>query len=200
MSNDIWAKALVEAENSDLRDPGLWARCYAEADGDVNKAQAAYVKAKVGQSGVPVESPMPPPQKERGWCPVCHEAVDLGALYCTACKSNFAARGMYPLKYKPSSPAPSSYAHRAEEPEPKKSNFWKWLVGVPVGAFILLMAIGSCAGNSPEGQERSHSRSAIDLCWSEQAKKSNTPGDARFIAGACEKMENDYRSRWGTSP
>jgi hypothetical protein len=88
----------------------------------------------------------------------------------------------------------------AEVAEPKKSSIWKWLVGVPVGGFVLVMVIGSCAGNTPEGKERSQSRAAIDLCWKEQSKKSLDPGAARFVAGTCERMESDFRTRWGRNP
>lgn len=88
----------------------------------------------------------------------------------------------------------------SEEPKRKKSSIWKWLFGVPVGGFVLLMIIGSCAGNTPEGKERQASRDAISLCWSEQGRKSLDSGTARFVAGTCEKMESDYRAKWGRNP
>ncbi|WP_315125244.1 zinc-ribbon domain-containing protein [Comamonas antarctica] len=87
----------------------------------------------------------------------------------------------------------------ASEAQPKKTSRWRWVIGVPVGAFILLMIIGSCA-DTPEARERQSSREAIDFCWSEQAKKSNSSGASRFIAGACEKMEDDYLRKWGHRP
>lgn len=99
----------------------------------------------------------------------------------------------------PVSSGESVQNRRVEESQPRKTSRWKWVVGVPVGTFILLMIIGSCA-DTPEARERQSSREAIDLCWSEQAKKSNSPGASRFIAGACEKMENDYRRKWGRNP
>lgn len=88
----------------------------------------------------------------------------------------------------------------AEEPKKEKSSIWKWVVGVPVGAFVLLMVIGSCAGNSPDGNERHASRDAIKYCWEQQSRKSLDPGTARFAASACEKMESDYREKWGRNP
>lgn len=88
----------------------------------------------------------------------------------------------------------------ADESESKKSSVWKWLFGVPIGGFVLVMIIGSCAGNTPEGKERQASRDAISLCWSEQGRKSLDPGSARFVASTCEKMESDYRAKWGRNP
>lgn len=70
--------------------------------------------------------------------------------------------------------------------------------------FFLLVAgflgIGFVASSSPEGQARSHERSAIELCWDGQKRKSLSPEEARFIAGACEKMEADYRAKWNRDP
>lgn len=96
---DVWGAALKEAENPELRDTGLWAKSFAEADGDEAKARAAYVKAKVGplQSSTPSA---PPLKADRGWCPVCQEQVDMDALYCMSCQSNFAARGLSPTRYR----------------------------------------------------------------------------------------------------
>lgn len=82
----------------------------------------------------------------------------------------------------------------------KKSSVWKWVIGAPIGAFVLLMVVGSCAGNTPEGQARSSDRAAIDLCWKEQSRKSLDPGTARFAASACERMESDFRQKHGRNP
>jgi hypothetical protein len=85
-------------------------------------------------------------------------------------------------------------------PQPRKRSVWKWVLGIPVLGFAALLIFGAYLSNTPEGQERANSRAAIELCWSEQGRKSNTPGSSRFIAGACEKMERDFREKWGTSP
>lgn len=77
----------------------------------------------------------------------------------------------------------------------KGGSLWKWVLGVPVGGFVLLMLVGSCAGSTPEGKERRASRAAIEQCWKEQERKSRDPSGARIIAQACEKMESDYRSK-----
>ena len=77
---------------------------------------------------------------------------------------------------------------------------WKWILGVPAGLFAIVMVFGTAVNNSPEGQARSRDRQAIALCWQEQGRKSIEPGVARFVAGACERMESDFSSKWGVKP
>ena len=45
----LYAQAAAELE-SDNRDEGLWAKCFAESDGDENKAKAQYLKIRVKRS------------------------------------------------------------------------------------------------------------------------------------------------------
>lgn len=85
-------------------------------------------------------------------------------------------------------------------PSREKSSIWKWVLGVPVGGFVLIMIVGSCAGNTPDGREREASRGAISQCWAEQERKSLNPSVARTVAAACEQMEENYRKKWGTAP
>ena len=70
-------------------------------------------------------------------------------------------------------------------------------MGLPLGIFGLLILIGLSVEG---GEERRTVRDAIDLCWQDQQRKSNAPDIARFIAGACEKMENDFRNKYGVNP
>lgn len=53
---------------------------------------------------------------------------------------------------------------------------------------------------SPEEREKSSARRAIELCWQDQGRKSLAPDAARFIAGACEKMETDFVAKYGVKP
>lgn len=71
----------------------------------------------------------------------------------------------------------------------------KWVIGLPVAFLAFLFALGAIlkATDTPPSAS-TQSSAAIDLCWQEQAKKSNTPDQARFIAGACEKMEADAKA------
>ncbi len=45
---DHWATAITELESGQRR-PGVWAKAYAEADGDETKTKVAYLKARVQQ-------------------------------------------------------------------------------------------------------------------------------------------------------
>lgn len=100
----------------------------------------------------------------------------------------------------PSSAAASSTA--SVEPEPEKKGgggllkVFLWLGGA-VAAFLIF---GATVGNTPEAKARMASKDAISLCWKEQERKSLTPGAQRFVAGTCEKMEADYRAKWGRNP
>lgn len=67
------------------------------------------------------------------------------------------------------------------------------------GALVLL-ALAGCGPADPATQEKRRARDAIALCWDDQKKKSLTPDAARFLAGACERMEADFRQKYNASP
>jgi hypothetical protein len=81
--------------------------------------------------------------------------------------------------------------------KPKRTKWWLWL---PLGALGALLVVGATVGSTPEAKARMQDQLAIDLCWDEQKRPSNEPSEARFIAGTCEKMEADFKSKWGYSP
>ncbi|WP_313571073.1 hypothetical protein [Comamonas terrigena] len=200
MAEITWAEALKEAEDSAARDPNLWAQCFAESDGDEGKARALYVKRKMNaadQAPAPAPAKAPAAAPTSGWCPNCISECKLDASTCQMCGADFMTGGWKPTPYKPT-PRPSS--DPTETKAKSGGRIWKWILGVPVGGFVLMMVIGSCAGNSPEGKERANSRDAIKFCWSEQSKKSLSDSTARFVAGTCEKMESDFKARWGSNP
>jgi hypothetical protein len=79
-------------------------------------------------------------------------------------------------------------------------NWWLWLpVGV-VGALVAILVTGAILGSSPEGKAKAEARDVIASCWKEQERKSNSSSDSRFLAGACERMEADYKTRFGHAP
>ncbi|MCE9949233.1 putative periplasmic lipoprotein [Hafnia paralvei] len=65
-------------------------------------------------------------------------------------------------------------------------------------SLIVLLLIG--CDQSPEDKEKSNSREAIKLCWKDYDKKSLTPDAKRFVASVCEKMESDFKGRYGVAP
>ena len=85
--------------------------------------------------------------------------------------------------------------------KPKRRRLWPWLLSTPflaLGALFLLGSIMDAVDYKPS--EKSQARRAIELCWDNQGRKSNSAGSAQFIAGACEQMERDFRSRFNASP
>lgn len=102
-TKDVWAEALSESENQEQRNSGLWARCFAQADGDENKARAAYIRIRAEElekaDGV---APAEPPQKAKGWCPLCKTECSLDSTECPKCRASFATDSAYkPLGTKP---------------------------------------------------------------------------------------------------
>lgn len=67
-------------------------------------------------------------------------------------------------------------------------------------AFVLFLVVGTLAGNSPEAMAKDKLRGEIRYCWEDQARKVHSPETARFIAGACEMMEADFRAKFRTNP
>jgi len=76
----------------------------------------------------------------------------------------------------------------------------KKVILIVLAVIVVFLGYGAYVNSTPEGKAKSKDRQAIDYCWSTQKKKSNTPEQARFIAGACEKMENDFRAKYGVNP
>lgn len=72
-----------------------------------------------------------------------------------------------------------------------------WIVGLAVAAFVVFAIVDA---NDPTSQAKASARNAIELCWSEQSRKSLTPGTQRFVAGACEQMERDFVQKYHARP
>lgn len=216
-SNEAWANAMREVDSSD-REPGLWAKCFAEADGDEAKAKAAYIRQRVSSPDLP-QQPVPavvqPELKDMGYCPNCGVQCAKDAAKCPRCHAVFDANGWQPRNEKPAGAWSEEMAarkqrdaHETKQVSPATEaaskqpggSIWKWIVGVPVGAFVLVMIIGSCAGNDPAIQAANSDKRAIERCWAEQSRKSLDPATARFAAGACELMESNFRQKHGRNP
>lgn len=71
---------------------------------------------------------------------------------------------------------------------------------VVFGAVALFLLYAMVRTESPEERERWAAKGAIDLCWKDQERKSLPPDQARFIAGACERMEADFTTKYGRKP
>jgi uncharacterized RDD family membrane protein YckC len=124
-ADDLWENAMAEC-NSGLRKAGLWARCFAEADGDENKAQARYMKFRVAEEQQRIDDETKVAQStthyqakhdatktaqveanskakgQKGLCPNCSGSVFLDASECVHCKAWFRGHLPYgPSDFKP---------------------------------------------------------------------------------------------------
>lgn len=73
---------------------------------------------------------------------------------------------------------------------------WAWAVL----ALIVLALLISAHSEDPAVKQRLRESLAVEQCWKEYERKSLAPEEKRFIAGACEKMEADYRLKHGLNP
>ena len=83
----------------------------------------------------------------------------------------------------------------------KKNKLVLWIIGLPVAFFAVLMLASQIMFYfSPDKEAQWVERESIRLCWKEREKgpKENTP--AQFTEGQCEKMEFDFKSKWGENP
>lgn len=81
--------------------------------------------------------------------------------------------------------------------KPKKTKWWLW---APLGLIGTFFVFAMIAGSSPEAKEKAKDRDTIEFCWGEQKRPSLDPDTARLMAGACEKMESDFRQKYGVNP
>lgn len=79
----------------------------------------------------------------------------------------------------------------------KKTKWWLW---VPLGVGIAFTLVGLLSPETPESKEKALQRATIEMCWADQGRKSHDSGAAQFIAGACERMEQKFREKWGVAP
>lgn len=85
----------------------------------------------------------------------------------------------------------------AEDKKPKRT-WWKWILGVPVGLFILMMVIGSL---QPANPEKDRARVVYSRCIEqlESSDRARLP-TANGLATMCEKFRQDYRAKYGVNP
>lgn len=76
----------------------------------------------------------------------------------------------------------------------------KTVLYVVLGSVAVFLLWAFTRTQSPDEQARWTMRSAIAACWKDQQRKSLPPDQARFIAGACEKMEADFRAKYRQEP
>lgn len=191
--NDLFAQAFAELDSPD-RQPGLWARCFAEAGGEESKAKAAYISERVkGMTTAAVST---------GFCPNCSHECQQDADKCEKCGALFSSGGWKLRTHstqKTQQAEPQSYSSPPPVPQAPGSRWWLWLA-IPSGLFAAFLMFGATVGNTPEYQAKAQERNTIGFCWTEQKRLSLTPGDQRFIAGSCERMESEFRQKHNENP
>lgn len=83
--------------------------------------------------------------------------------------------------------------------ETKKSgSVWAWVFGVPIGLFILMMAIGML---NPAPPEQARARDIYKQCLRElEAQDRARSSGATPLAGMCEQLRSEYVKKWGSTP
>jgi len=116
-SEVLWEKAAHELKTN--RREGLWARCFAESDGNENRAMARYLclrvgELQVGQNSLPqqhvvshcsaeavlpdlVSEETPISGEEPVKCPRCSHVVTIGSTICPNCLAMFGPQSIWNL-------------------------------------------------------------------------------------------------------
>lgn len=87
----------------------------------------------------------------------------------------------------------------AQVTPPPRNRLVPWLIGLPVGAFALLMLGGSLL-STPEGNDQWVAREAIKICTKEVAR---APADRKrpdLTADDCAALEAAYRNQYNAAP
>jgi len=109
-------------------------------------------------------------------CPSCGHALTDSSLPCPHCAA--VARGV--------APAP-------------RSRFVFWLIGLPVGAFALLMLAGALL-STPEDGAQWAARGAIKACHKEVALAPEDRQRPELSPGDCAQLDTEFRRRYRVDP
>lgn len=79
---------------------------------------------------------------------------------------------------------------------------FKWWLWIPLGLIFFFFLIGLTANSRGGGasSEVDRARQVISLCWADYESKSLDPPTKRFAAAACERLENEFRQKYGRNP
>ncbi|MET1116330.1 MAG: hypothetical protein ABWY08_15450 [Comamonas sp.] len=113
-------------------------------------------------------------------CPSCGHALTDRSLPCPHCNA------MPPLAAADVAPAP-------------RSRLVPWLIGLPVGAFALLMVAGSLL-STPEGSAQWVAREAIKVCNKEVARAPEDRKRPDLTPQDCADLDTAFRRQYGVEP
>lgn len=76
---------------------------------------------------------------------------------------------------------------------------WKIILGLLL-AFAAMLIWGTIAKNNPEWDEKKRAKNAIELCRESQQKGAGDASALSIIIPACEKLETDFKVKYGRNP
>ena len=118
-------------------------------------------------------------------CPFCGHPLTDSTAPCSACGKTPARSAAAP-QARPVAPAP-------------RSRLVPWLIGLPVGAFAVLMVVGSLL-STPESSNQWVAREAIKVCNKEVARAPEDRKRPDLTAQDCADLDAAFRSQYGTAP
>jgi hypothetical protein len=74
------------------------------------------------------------------------------------------------------------------------------VIGIILGLLGALLFIGYLIGSTPEAQEKTSDRKAIELCKDDLKKQPLGSGTESFVRNTCEMMANKFEQKYGSRP
>ncbi|HYQ55405.1 MAG TPA: hypothetical protein VES70_33770 [Pseudomonas sp.] len=125
---------------------------------------------------------MDPTEKQ---CPFCAESIKAEAIRCKHCQADLDRTVLLAGDY---------------IQKPKGMGVIAKIFLTLLALIVVFLAFGFYVGSTPEGQERSKARRAIELCRDREASYRGSEASREIITGACEILEDKFRSQFGREP
>lgn len=119
-------------------------------------------------------------------CPYCAEDIKAEAIKCKHCGSDLSAE----VKNDESGNVVAV----------KKTSGVKVFGFVVLAIFSVFVVFAIIGANDPLSKEKQRARDVIDLCKSDLQKQAVGSGTYRLVDGACTRLENEFRAKYGVNP